>query len=84
MPDGGFRPAVNVQLAVDTESRVIVGVEVTDAGSDKGLSEPMRKQVEERTGHKVNEHLMDGGFLVLDEIDASVEAGVTLFVPRFD
>ena len=26
MPDGGTRPAVNVQLAVDTSSRVIVGV----------------------------------------------------------
>lgn len=81
MSDGGFRPAVNVQLATDTESRVIVGVEVTNAGSDKGQSEPMREQVEQRTGHKVREHLIDGGFLVLDEIDAAAEAGVTLFVP---
>ena len=27
MPDGGTRPAYNVQLAADTESRAIVGVE---------------------------------------------------------
>ena len=40
----GFRPAVNLQLAVDTESRAIVGVEVTNAGSDKGLAvfDPVR------------------------------------------
>ena len=31
MPDGGTRPAYNVQLAVDTESRAIVGVDVTNA-----------------------------------------------------
>jgi hypothetical protein len=81
MPDGGFAPAVNVQLASDTESRAIVGVEVTSAGSDKGQAEPMRQQVEDRTGSKVQEHLMDGGFLVLEEIDRAAEAGVTVFAP---
>ncbi len=38
MPDGGNRPAYNVQLAVDTASRAIVGVEATNAGSDAGLA----------------------------------------------
>ncbi len=50
MPDGGNRPAYNVQLAVDTESRAVVGVDVTNAGSDAGLAEPMREQIQERTG----------------------------------
>jgi hypothetical protein len=81
MPDGGFAPAANVQLATDTESRAIVGIGVCDAGSDKGLAEPMRKQVEDRTQLKVQEHLMDGGFLVLEEIDRAAEAGVTVFAP---
>ena len=31
-PDGGFRPGYNVQFATDTESGVIMGVEVTNAG----------------------------------------------------
>lgn len=79
--DGGFRPAVNVQFAVDTESRAVVGVDVSDAGSDKGLAEPMREQVKERTGRKVEEHLMDGGFLVLEEIDRAQEAGVAVYAP---
>jgi Transposase DDE domain len=78
-----------VQLATDTarlsspksESRAIIGVDVTGAGSDKGLAGPMREQVEGRTGGKVDEHLMDGGFLVLGEIDTAAGQDVTLFVP---
>jgi len=34
MGDGGFRPAYNAQLVTDTESRVIVGVSLTEAGTD--------------------------------------------------
>jgi transposase len=81
MGDGGFRPAVNAQFAVDTESRAIVGVDVSGAGSDKNLAEPMRQQVEERTGQKVEEHLYDGGFVVLEEIDKAAEAGVAVYAP---
>ena len=64
MANGGFNPAVNVQLATDTRSRAIVGVEVSHEGSDNvGLSEPMRQQVEERTHRKMAQHLLDGGYL---------------------
>ena len=82
MPNGGFNPAVNVQLATDTESRAIVGVEVSNEGTDSvGLSEPMRQQVEQRTGGKVEQHLMDGGYLRTDDIEQAHEQGVELFVP---
>jgi len=82
MPNGGFHPACNVQLATDTASRAIVGVEVSNQGSDSaGLSEPMRQQVEERTGHKVEQHLLDGGYLRTDDLEQAHEQGVELFVP---
>jgi DDE family transposase len=81
MPNGGFNPAVNVQLAVDTDSRAIVGVDVTNAGADSDQAEKMRQQVEERTGQKVSQHLMDGGFLVHDQIERAAAQGVLLFVP---
>ena len=61
MPDGGNRPAYNVQLAVDAGSRAIVGVDVTNAGSDAGLAAPMREQVAGRTGGVVKDQLIDGG-----------------------
>ncbi len=69
MPDGGNRPAYNVQLAVDTDSRAVVGVDVTNAGSDAGLAEPMRDQVEEQTGGTVEEQLLDGGYVRLEDLD---------------
>jgi transposase len=83
MPDGGNRPAYNVQLAADTESRAIVGVDVTNAGSDAGLAEPMREQVEGRTDKDVNEQLIDGGYVTLDDLDraAAAEPAVTLYMP---
>lgn len=82
MPNGGFNPAVNVQLASDTQSRAILGVAVTNQGSDStGLSEPMRQQVEERSGQKVEQHLLDGGYLRTDDIEQAHEQRVELFVP---
>jgi transposase len=82
MPNGGFNPAVNVQLATDTESRAIIGVEVSNEGSDSaGLSEPMRKQVEQRTGQKVQQHLLDGGYLKHEDIEEAHAQGVELFMP---
>jgi transposase len=81
MPDGGFRPAVNVQLATDTASRAIVGVEVIAAGNDHEQLQPMRRQVERRTGQRVREHLADGGYLTFDDLDRAVEQEVTLYLP---
>jgi transposase len=81
MPDGGTRPAYNVQFAVATEGRAIVGVEVTNAGSDVQQSQPMREQVEERTGLKVQEQLIDGGYIGLESIDAAAAANVTVYAP---
>lgn len=81
MGDGGFRPAYNVQLACDPQSRAIVGVEVINQGSDMGQSEPMREQVQRRSGRVVKEHLADGGYTSLEEIERAEEKQVTLYVP---
>jgi transposase len=82
MPNGGFNPAVNVQLATDTESRAIVALAVSNEGADSaGLSEPMRQQVEQRSGRPVEQHLMDGGYMRMQDIERAHEHGVELFVP---
>ena len=83
MANGGFNPAVNVQLAADTQSRAIVGVEVSNQGYDAaGLTEPMRQQVEQRSGGKVEQHLVDGGYLRMQDIEDAESQGVELFVPH--
>lgn len=81
MPDGGFRPALNVQIASDPTSRAIVGVEVINAGVDTGQLEPMRRQVEHRAKRKVHEHLADGGYLTFEDVERAPEQDVTLYVP---
>ena len=70
MPDGGTRPAFNVQFGTDTASQVIVGVDVTNHGTDHGLMTPMIEQIEDRTGQRPQEHLADGGFNTNEEIDS--------------
>ncbi len=79
--DGGFRPAYNVQVVADTESRAIVGVAVTTEGTDKAQSEPLREQVQERTGGTVKEHLMDGGFVKLEQNERAEKTGVKVYAP---
>lgn len=82
MGDGGFRPAFNVQLATTTdEARVIVGVEVTNRGSDMGQATPMLDQVEERTGKRPVELLVDGGYVGHKAIDEVTEKGTTIYGP---
>ena len=41
MPDGGFRPAYNIEFATDTAHLAIAGVDVTNAGSEKAEMAPM-------------------------------------------
>jgi len=81
MPGGGYGPGYNMQFAGDVESRAIVGVDVTNAGSDVHESEPMRHQVEERTGKTVNEHLIDGGYVGLNSIERAAGDGVIVYAP---
>ena len=71
MPDSGMRPAVNVQLATDTDSRIITGVEVSNVGSDKGQMGPMLDQHRDRYAQPPAEALVDGGFASREDIDAA-------------
>jgi hypothetical protein len=84
MPDGGFRPGYNVQFNTDTGSGLIVGVDVTNQGTDAGLMDPMLEQVEERTEQRPAEHLADGGFATIDDIEKVSQRGTTVFTPIKD
>ena len=82
MGDGGFRPAFNVQFATTTDAaRVIVGVDVSNRGSDMGQSTPMLAQIEARTGVRPAEMLLDGGYTQHDAIDDAAAQHVTVFAP---
>ena len=80
MGDGGFRPAYNAQYATDTESQVIVGVEVASTGSDMAQLEPMVEQVAERCGQNPDQWLVDGGYPAHEQLDA-VAAQTDVYAP---
>lgn len=82
MADGGFRPAYNLQFATTTDdARVIVGVAATNRGSDQGESTPMLAQIEQRTGVRPTELLVDGGYAAHDALDEAANLGVTVYAP---
>lgn len=83
MADGGFRPAYNVQFATDTDSKVIVGVDVITNGSDAGQMPPMVQQIQDRHDVVPEAMLVDGGFAKHEDIEAvsKPEVGTTVYAP---
>ena len=81
MGDGGYRPAFNVQLATDTQTQIITGVEVTNSGGDQGKLGPMVEQLEQRYQEKPKEMLVDGGFAKKEDIEEVEQAGTTVYAP---
>src|SRR5262245_7997268 len=82
MPDGGYRPAYNAQIATDTESRIVVGVGVTKSGSDMNQLTPMLEEIERRTGRLPDEHLVDGGYVKKEAIEDAATKGVAVYAPQ--
>jgi transposase len=83
-PDGGYRPGYNVQFSTDTESGVIVGVEVTNAGTDNEQLTPMLDQLDERYKRVPDEALVDGGFATVEAIEQAAARSCTVYAPVKD
>jgi transposase len=81
LTDGGYRPAYNVQFATDVDGRAIVGVAVSNIGSDQPELLPMLDQIIERTGRAPTDELVDGGFVTLEAITDAAAQGVTIYAP---
>ena len=81
MADGGFRPAYNVQFATDTKSAAIAAVSVDNIGSDMGKMAPMSDALVGQYGERPRQHLVDGGFVKFDDIEALAGNGIEVFAP---
>jgi transposase len=81
MPDGGFRPGYNMQIVSAVEPQIIVAVDVTAAGSDRGLAGSLLKQVRRRYGRLPRRYLADGGFTQADDIEWAHREGVAMHCP---
>lgn len=81
MGDGGFRPAYNVQFATDGDTRMIIGVDVTNNGSDGGQMAPMHDTVRERYGKAPKHYTVDGGFATKEDITHVEQNGSQVAAP---
>lgn len=81
MPDGGWRPAYNVQLATDVDSGVIVGAAVVNQGNDSGQAPPMEEQVVKRSGVHPHAYLVDGGYAQREDVTTLEGRQVTVYAP---
>lgn len=86
MANGGYNPAYNVQFATDGQSRVIVGVDVTNAGTDGGELTTMHEKVRSDYGKVPQKMLVDSAYATKHGV-TTVEAAKTEVVstiPRSD
>jgi transposase len=81
MPDGGFRPAYNLQFGTDTETRLVVGVTATNAGTDTNQLEPMLDDIQRRTTMIPAQALLDGGYMNFAGVEQATARAVAVFAP---
>ncbi len=60
--DGGFAPSYNVQISTDATHGIIVGVDVSQSGTDYGQLAGAVEKVEENLGRAPEQVVVDGGF----------------------
>ena len=84
MPGSGFAPAYNVQLATAGDPqggpRTVVGVRVTNVGSDYGSVGPMIDDIEQKCGKRPSVLLADNGHASSADIRAAADRGVTALI----
>jgi len=76
--DGGFAPSYNAQISTDAAHGLIVGVGISQCGSDYGELVAAVQRVEQSTGQKPQQVVVDGGFTSRENVVAMAEAGIDL------
>ncbi len=79
MGDNGSRPAYNVQFASDCDSRIVVGVDVNNQGSDQGQMLPIHQFICQTYAVVPKQYIVDGGFTKKSDIDALEAAGTKVY-----
>ena len=84
MADGGFRPAYDIRMSTAGSPlggpRTVVGVQVTNVGTDMGAITPMLDEIERRTGRLPKVLLPDASHAKHECIRAAADRGVVAMV----
>lgn len=70
-----------MQFATTVDSPVIVGVDVTNAGTDGGPMKPRVEQVGHRYQKYPDDYLAEGGFVRPKDITDLEKSGITTYLP---
>jgi transposase len=86
MANGGYDPAYNVQFATDADARVIVCMDVTNAGTDGGELPPMLDKIGKDYGRTPSQALVDSAYATQEAVTVAQSGGtqVVSTVPRAD
>lgn len=80
MADGGFRPGYNVQVTSVCGEQIVVDIDISNNGSDRGLMRPMIERQGARSGLP-KRYLADGGFNSAEDIEWAHGAGIEVLCP---
>jgi hypothetical protein len=79
--DGGYAPSYNAQISTDAKEKVIVGVGVSQCGSDYEELVSGEEKVEEALGRVPEQVVTDGGFVSRENILAMKGKGIDFIGP---
>lgn len=84
MANGGYNPAFSVQFASDMKSRIIMGVDVSNAGTDGNELGPMVEQLETRYGRIPRRTVTDSAYATKPSVTKVSQKGVEIIanIPR--
>jgi transposase len=76
--NGAYGPAYNLQISTDAQSKIIVGVEVTQASSDAAELEPAVERIEANLGERPKQVVVDAGLTNQATMEAMAEKQVDM------
>src|SRR5215204_3851354 len=79
--DHVFRPLYTIQTVRDVDSPLIVSYDVLAQATDAGTLPPMLERTEQLTGCRLQDVLVDSGYVTGVDIALCAQAGVTLYGP---
>ena len=76
----GFVQGYNAQIAVESETQLIVGQTITQAANDKQQLLPMIDHVEQQAGQRPEEVVADNGYASEENLEAAEAAQIEVYV----
>jgi len=79
--DGSWAPSYNVQVTTEAQSRLIVGIGITDAANDTQQLLPALETVQNNCGALPEKIIADNGYATRDNVEQTSQLGVELIAP---